>query len=115
MDRTLLNKCITGYVSFANSEWICNTCLSNIKQGKIPKLSLINGMKFPEKIPELNLSNLEERLIALRIPFMQIRALNSGGQFSLKGSVVNVPTEIQPTIRALPILQNQFENYSSQT
>ena len=52
-------------------------------------------MTFPVKPPELNLSNLEERLISLRIPFMQIRALNSGGQFSLKGPVVNVPAEIE--------------------
>ena len=40
---------------------------------------------------------------------MQIRALNSGGQFSLKGSVVNVPTDIEPTIRALPRLQHESE------
>ena len=66
-------------------------------------------MVFPHKPPELDLSNLEERLISLRIPFMQIRALNSGGQFSLKGSVVNVPAEIEPTIRALPRLKNQSE------
>ena len=79
------------------------------KPGKTPKLSVINGMGFPNKPPELNLSNLEERLISLRIPFMQIRALNSGGQFSLKGSVVNVPANIEPTIRALPRMQNEAE------
>ena len=66
-------------------------------------------MKFPEKPPELNLSNLEERLISLRIPFMQIRALARGAQFSLKGSVVNVPADVEPTIRALPRLPNQSE------
>ena len=66
-------------------------------------------MKFPKKTPQLNLSNLEERLISLRIPFMQIRALNSGGQFSIKGSIVNVPADIEPTIQALPRLCNQSE------
>ena len=40
---------------------------------------------------------------------MQIRAINSGGQFSLKDSVVNVPSEIEPTIQALPRLQNKSE------
>ena len=109
LNSQLLNKCLTKYISVADCEWICNTCLSNIKQGKIPKLSVINGMTFPNKPPELNLSNLEERLISLRIPFMQIRALNSGGQFSLKGSVVNVPADIEPTIQALPRLNNQSE------
>ena len=109
LNMQLVKECLTGHISVANCEWICNTCLSNIKQGKIPKLSVRNGMKFPTKPPELHLNNLEERLISLRIPFMQIRALNSGGQFSLKGSVVNVPADIEPTIQALPRLRNQSE------
>ena len=109
VNSSLLKKCVTSHVSAADCEWICNTCIYNIKREKIPKLAVINGMKFPDRPPELNLNNLEERLISLRIPFMQIRALNSGGQLSLKGSVVNVPAEIEPTIRALPRLQNKSE------
>ena len=109
LNKSLLKKCTTDFMSVNSHEWICNTCISNIKQGKIPKLSLINGMKFPDKPSELNLSNLEERLISLRIPFMQIRALTRGGQFSLKGSVVNVPADVEPTIRALPRLRSQSE------
>ena len=69
MDTSLLKQCLTGYSSVGNREWICNTCVFNIRKGKVPKLSVINGMRFPQKPPELNLSNLEERLIALRIPF----------------------------------------------
>ena len=109
LNKPLLKKCKTHYISFDNREWVCNTCIFNIKQGKIPKQSVINGMKFPDKPSELNLSNLEERLISLRIPFMQIRALARGGQFSLKGSVVNVPADVEPTVRALPRLRNQSE------
>jgi hypothetical protein len=59
-------------------------------------------MGFPEKPKELDLYPLEERLISLRIPFMQIRQLPRGGQFSIKGNVVNVPVDVQPTIDALP-------------
>ena len=59
-------------------------------------------MKWPEKPPELNLHQLEERLIALRIPFMQIRELPRGGQYSLKGNVINVPVDVQPTVNCLP-------------
>ena len=51
-----------------------------------------NGMKLPDKPPELNLHQLEERLIALRIPSMQIKELPCGGQYSLRGNVINVPT-----------------------
>ena len=109
LDTHLLNNCLTGYTSVGDCEWICNTCLNNLKRGKVPKLSVANGMKLIERPAELNLNHLEERLISLRIPFMQIRALNSGGQFSLKGSVVNVPSDIEPTIHALPRLQNKSE------
>ena len=59
-------------------------------------------MVWPDKPPELNLHQLEERLIALRIPFMQIRELPRGGQYSLKGNVIIVPVDIQPTINCLP-------------
>ena len=51
---------------------------------------------------ELDLHQLEERLIALRIPFMQIRQLPRRGQYSLKGNVINVPVDIQPTVSCLP-------------
>ena len=92
----------TEFTSVGNEEWICHTCLSALRDSKLPKFSVANGMKWPDKPPELNLHQLEERLIALRIPFMQIRELPRGGQYSLKGNVINVPVDIQPTINSLP-------------
>ena len=92
----------TEFTSVGNEEWICHTCLSALRDSKLPKLSVANGMKWPDKPSELNLHQLEERLIALRIPFMQIRELPRGGQYSLKGNVINVPVDIQPTINCLP-------------
>ena len=92
----------TDFTSVGNEEWICHTCLSALRENKPPKLSVANGMKWPDKPQELNLHQLEERLIALRIPFMQIRELPRGGQYSLKGNVINVPVDIQPTINCLP-------------
>ena len=92
----------TKFISVNDAEWICHTCIGAIRDGKVPKLSLANGMKWPDKPPELDLHQLEERLIALRIPFMQIRELPRGGQYSLKGNVINVPVDIQPTINCLP-------------
>ena len=92
----------TKFASINDEEWICHTCLGAIRDGKVPKLSVANGMKWPEKPPELDLHQLEERLISLRIPFMQIRELPRGGQYSLKGNVINVPVDIQPTVSCLP-------------
>ena len=92
----------TKFASINDEEWICHTCMGAIRDGKVPKLSVANGMKWPEKPPELDLHQLEERLISLRIPFMQIRELPRGGQYSLKGNVINVPVNIQPTVSCLP-------------
>ncbi|XP_062609477.1 uncharacterized protein LOC134271261, partial [Saccostrea cucullata] len=74
----------------------------DLKESRTPKLSLANGMTWVQKPSELNLLPLEERLVSLRIPFMQIRELPRGGQYSVKGNVVNVPVDIQPTINSLP-------------
>ena len=93
---------LTKFTSVNNEEWICHTCIGAIRDGKVPKLSVANGMKWPVKPPELDLHQLEERLISLRIPFMQIRELPRGGQYSLKGNVINVPVDIQPTVSCLP-------------
>ncbi|XP_069139395.1 uncharacterized protein [Argopecten irradians] len=92
----------TGLKSQDDEEWLCRTCLSSLKEDKIPRLSTHNGMKWPTKPEVLNLHPLEERLISQRIPFMQIRELPRGGQLSAKGNVVNVPVDIQPTVNALP-------------
>ena len=92
----------TKFTSVNDEEWICHTCVGAIRDGKVPKLSVANGMKWPDKPPELDLHELEERLISLRIPFMQIRELPRGGQYSLKGNVINVPVDIQPTVSCLP-------------
>ena len=92
----------TKFASVHNEEWVCHTCLTALRNINVPKLSEVNGMKWPEKPQELDLHQLEERLIALRIPFMQIRELPRGGQYSLKGNVINVPVDIQPTVNCLP-------------
>ena len=50
------DKCFTGKVSEENKEWLCRTCLEQLKQHKIPKLAVANGLSFPTKPPELSLS-----------------------------------------------------------
>ncbi|XP_062584589.1 uncharacterized protein LOC134246276, partial [Saccostrea cucullata] len=95
-------KYFTNTKSVNGQEWICNTCNSSLKESRTPKLSIANGMTWLQKPSELNLLPLEERLVSLRIPFMQIRELPRGGQYSVKGNVVNVPVDIQPTINSLP-------------
>ena len=92
----------TKFASVHNEEWVCHICLTALRNSNIPKLSTVNGMKWPEKPRELDLYQLKERLIALRIPFMQIGELPRGGQYSLKGNAINVPVDIQPIVNCLP-------------
>jgi len=55
-------------------------------------------MSVSEKPHELDLHQLVERLVALRIPSMQLCELPRGGQLSIRGNVVNVPVDIQVKI-----------------
>lgn len=97
-------------ISYDGKEWICNTCLKHIRNGKVPPLSVLNGMEFPKQPEELkDLTQLEERLIAPRIPFMQVRELPRGGQLNIKGNVVNVPADVNETVRVLPRTLNDSE------
>ena len=59
-------------------------------------------MDFPYKPNVLNFTSLEERLISPRIPFMQIREPSRGGQLSIHGNIVNVPSNVNSTVRCLP-------------
>ena len=99
----ILHMCITGVKSIDNTEWICGTCHSNLKTGKLPSCAKANKMTFPEKPDVLkDVTPLEERLISPRIPFMQIRELPSGGQLSIYGNVVNVRADVNSTVSVLP-------------
>lgn len=106
----LLNTCTSGAVSVEGNEYICNQCNDYLKKGNIPPLSRGNGLSFPAIPPELDgLTQLEERLISPRIPFMQIRELPRGGQLRLKGNVINVPSDVNLTVKALPRNMNDSE------
>ena len=63
---------------------------------------------FLKKPPELELCSLEERLVSLQIPFMQIRNLPCGSQKLVHGNIVNVPVDISPTINTLPHTLNDL-------
>lgn len=88
LDTTNLNprskNICTGFRSVDEIEWLCLTCCVALKDDKIPKLSVKNVMKRPDKPDVMHLQPLEERLISQRIPFMQMRELPRGGQTSVK-------------------------------
>ncbi len=103
-----VNECKTG-ICFEGKEWLCSTCTRHLKENRIPPISNANGVKFHPVPDELKLVQMEERCIALRQPFFQIRELPSGGQKSIKGNVVNVPMDVTKTINQLPRNLNETE------
>ena len=82
---------------------LCVTCRKDITSNKVPNLSLSNGLAFYEVPDYLKvLTELEERLISPRIPFMVIRSLGFCKQFGLKGNLVNVPMNVDTNVSVLP-------------
>lgn len=99
----LIENCIVRSRSVDNKEWICRQCKKYLRAGNIPPCSVGNGFSFPKIPAELQgLTKLEERLIAPRIPFMQIKEMPRGGQLAMHGNVVNVPADVNKTVKLLP-------------
>lgn len=83
---------------------LCTTCNDKVvKRNDLPSLCA-RTCELPYVPPELkNLTKLEERMVALRLPFMQIRTLSGGErQYGVKGSVINVPISVDSSVRILP-------------
>ncbi|GIY25523.1 helitron_like_N domain-containing protein [Caerostris darwini] len=81
----------------------CKTCSDHIRKRNVPNLVANYGFRYPEQpscLSELN--DLEERLVALYIPFMQIRELGRDHQYGIKGSVTNVPNDLHKSVDCLP-------------
>src|SRR5882757_3040333 len=89
---------------------LCFTCRKSAIDGKVPKLCLANGLAFPE-LPDVlvGLTELEKRLSSPRVPFMQIKERGVDKQFGIRGSVVNVPIDVQKSIDVLPRAFNNTE------
>jgi len=87
---------------------ICRTCYSYAQKGKVPRLALSNGLNFPE-IPDVlkDLTTLEERLVALRLPFLQIRNLGVDRQCGIKGNVVHIPNDLDTSVACIPRTEDQ--------
>lgn len=106
----LTTYCVKGTKSVGNEEYICNHCHGYMKKNKVPPCSIGNKLQFPDIPFELQeLTQLEQLLVSPRIPFMQIRELPRGGQLGLKGNVVNVPADVNKTVKVIPRNLNESE------
>ncbi|XP_077972734.1 uncharacterized protein LOC144427420 [Styela clava] len=91
-----------GFVN-ARNIWICHTCSSKLKSGKVPVKAWDNNMLVEEVPPELaRLNSIERHLISLHIPFMKISQLPKTRQYGIHGPVICVPSNVQKTVTVLP-------------
>ena len=68
-EQNMFVECSKGFTSVNNKEWLCRTCHFAIKEGKVPRFSMKNGMGFPEQPPHLQLYLMEEHLISPVLTF----------------------------------------------
>ena len=103
LNKKMFAKVDVHIASFDGNRYICTTCLHSINQNKIPNLCARNGMIFTKLPKELEtLTELEERLVASRLPFMQIRGAGPMNQYKIHGNVINVEANVEKTITKLP-------------
>ena len=103
-------------------EYICQCCHWALKQkastrkssiSRMPRQAVANDLQL-ENIPsELqDITDLERRLISLRIPFMKLCSLRKyGSQFKIHGPCVNVPATLKHITTVLPRMSAEMELY----
>ena len=77
----------------------------------MPAQACANGLQLTPIPPELqNLSDLERKLIALRIPFMVIFCLMQyGSQYKARDGCTNVPTTLKQVVNMLPRMSSEVQ------
>ena len=86
---------------------ICYTCKNYISRGKIPPMSNQNNLQLVDisKHEELQLTELENSMIALNIIFQKVFKLPKSRWPAMKDKTVNIPifeTDVLNTVKSLP-------------
>ena len=88
----------TGY-------YICHTCKSSMKIGKIPSMSVNNGLRIVNIEQNCHLTELENNLIAQNINFQYIFCLQKSRWGATKKQMISVPVTqetVLNTVQQLP-------------
>jgi hypothetical protein len=84
-------------------KWICSRCKNYRNSKKICPVNTKSMKLETGSLPDdLIMNPTETRLVSMRIQFMKIRSLPSGGQRGIRGAVVNVPIDAQDSCLKLP-------------
>ena len=59
--------------------YLCHNCLNCIRKGKLPSIHVSNGLALDDISEELDLTNLEQQLIARNLIFLKVKKLPRTG------------------------------------
>ena len=59
--------------------YLCHNCLNCIRKGKLPSIHVSNGLALDDIPEELDLTNLEQQLIARNLIFLKVKKLPRSG------------------------------------
>ena len=94
-------------------EYICNRCHNALKKKvpSMPKQAVANDLQLDDIPAELqDITDLERRLISLRIPFMKLCSLKKYGcHFKINGPCVNVPASLDHITTVLPRMSTEIQ------
>ena len=101
---------ITVNIKFNNKTektgfYICHTCKTALSSGKVPSMSVINGLNLSTINNDCQLTELENNLIALNINFQYIFCLQKSRWAGTKKQMISVPVtpeSVQQTVEHLP-------------
>ena len=61
------------------TNYLCHNCHNWIRKGKVPCIHISNGLTLDVIPEELNLTNLEQQLIAKNLIFLKVKKLPRSG------------------------------------
>ena len=59
--------------------YLCHNCLNCIRKEKVPSIHISNGLALDDIPEELDLTNLEQQLIARNLIFLKVKKLPRSG------------------------------------
>ena len=62
-----------------SNRYLCHNCHDWMRKGKIPRIHVSNGLELDEIPEELNLTHLEQQLIARNLIFLKVKKLPRSG------------------------------------
>jgi hypothetical protein len=105
-------KMLSSAFYVKSNYWICHTCLSYLKNNKIPKQSSMNSLNVYDRPEFLNLKEVENVLIAPRINFIKLIKLPVSRMLGIKDKIINVPISLDTIKQTVKLLPRTFEEAS---